>query len=82
MNIERHWDMLAISWEAEPWDFELMFSFEPRRLGLPLACEFTRYGGVYDGYAARNHVLTVRILCAAIHFSFNRLSAAVAKGEG
>lgn len=69
MNIERKADMLAFQWDSGPWDFELMFSFEPRIWGLPLAFQYTSHGGEYSGYHCRNRVVTLRILCGAIHFS-------------
>lgn len=72
MNIERKFDMLAFQWSSEPWDFELMFSFEPERWGIPVAFYFFSYGGTYEGYDCKNRVVTLRLLCGAIHFSFDR----------
>lgn len=70
-------DHLAWNWERDPWDFELMLSYEPERWGVPVAVDFIRHGGVYSGHDCRNHVLTVRLLCGALHFSFNRVTQTV-----
>lgn len=72
MNFERKRDMLAWQWCRGDRDFELMLSLEFGRWALPMTVEHSGYGGWCNGYTTVNRVATMRILCGAVHFSWDR----------
>jgi hypothetical protein len=71
MNFERQSDMLAWQWSRGNRDFELMLSLELGRWALPIALEHGGHQGWCNGYTAICRVSTFRLLCTAIHFSWD-----------